>query len=60
MEKIVRKILTLFCDSLREHAKNIIAFEKKKMLTLNKRRINNISIRRDMLYLRKKNPKRVS
>ena len=60
MEKIVRKIVRLFCDSLREHAKNIIAFEKKKMLALNKRRINNISIRRAMLYLQKKNPKRVS
>ena len=46
------------CDSLREHAKNIIAFEKKKNVTANKRGINIMSIRRSMLYLRKENPKK--
>ena len=28
-----------FCESLREHAKNIIHFEKKKNVTINRRRI---------------------
>ena len=60
VEKVEWKIVRFFCESLREHAKNIIAFEKKKMLALNKRRINNISSRWSMLYLQKKNPKRVS
>ena len=32
-------------------------FSKEKNVTVNKRRINNISIHRGMLYLRKKNPK---
>ena len=29
-----------FCGSLREHAKNIIDFEKKKMLPLTKEKLN--------------------
>ena len=38
---------------------NIIAFQKKKNVTLNKRKINiyDNTIRRSILYLRKKNPK---
>ena len=36
IEKIVWKIVRLFCDSLRERTKNIIAFQKKKMLPLTK------------------------
>ena len=28
--------MKMFCESLREHAKNITDFEKKKMLTLRK------------------------
>ena len=35
-EHIVWKIVRLFRDSLREHAKNIIAFQKQKMLPLTK------------------------
>ena len=42
------------CTSLREHAKNIIDFEKKKNVTVNKR-ITKIILRpKSMLYLRKK------
>ena len=42
------------CTSLREHAKNIIDFEKKKNVPVNKR-ITEIILRpKSMLYLRKK------
>ena len=43
-----------FCTSLREHAKNIIDFEKKKNVPVNKRITKIILIRKSMLYLRKK------
>ena len=42
-----------FCTSLREHAKNIIDFEKK--IIVNKRRIKITSRRKSMLYLWKEN-----
>ena len=42
------------CTSLREHAKNIIDFEKKKNVPVNKRITKIILIRKSMLYLRKK------
>ena len=40
-----------FCKSLREHEKNIIDFEKKKNVTVNKRRTKITSRRKSMLYL---------
>ena len=48
-----------FCTSLKEHAKNIIDFEKKKNVTDNKRRIKITSKCKSMLNLWKKNPKNV-
>ena len=42
-----------FCTSLREHANNIIDFEKKNV-TVNKRRTKITSRGKNMLYLRKK------
>ena len=47
-----------FSESLREHAKNI-NFEKKKNITVNKRRTKIISRCKSMLYLWKKIPKKV-
>ena len=47
-----------FCTSLREHAKNIIDFEKEKNVTVNKRRITITSRCKRMLYLQKKNTKK--
>ena len=47
-----------FCESLREYAKNIIGFEKKKNATVNKRRTKITSRRKSMLYLQKKNLKK--
>ena len=41
-----------FCESLREHAKNIIDFEKKDVI-VNKRRIKTTSRCKSMLYLKK-------
>ena len=41
-----------FCDSLKEHTKNIIVFEKQNV-TVNKRRTQIISGGKSMLYLRK-------
>ena len=46
-----------FCTSLREHAENIIDFEKKKNGTINKR-IKITSGWKSMLYLWKKNHKK--
>ena len=44
-----------FCSYLREHATNILNFEKKKNVTVNKRRVK-ITVRcNKLLYLRKKN-----
>ena len=48
-----------FCEPLREHAKNIIDLEKKKTVTVSKRRIKITSRRKSMLYLWKKIPKKV-
>ena len=43
-----------FCTSLREHAKNIIDFEKKKNATVNKRKMKITSRCKSILYLWKK------
>ena len=47
-----------FCESFSEHAKNIIGFEKKKNVTVNKRRIQIASRCKNMLHLGKKNLKK--
>ena len=47
------------CESLREHGKNIINFEKKKNITVNKRRTKITSRRKSILYLWKENVKKV-
>ena len=49
-----------FCVALKEHAKNIIDFEKKKNIIVNKRRIKIISRSKQMLHLSKKNLKKIS
>ena len=43
-----------FCESFSEHAKNIIGFEKKKNVTVNKRRIQMASRCKNMLHLGKR------
>ena len=48
-----------FCTSLRDHATNVINFEKKKNVTVNKRRAKIIPRRKSMSYLWKKNLKKV-
>ena len=48
-----------FCTCLKEQAKSIIDFEKKKNVTVNKRRIKITSRCKIMLYLWKKNTKKV-
>ena len=56
-KRLTRKL----CESLREHAKNIIDFgKKKKNVTVNKRRIKITSRCKSMLYLWKKNVKKLS
>ena len=47
-----------FCTCLREHATNVVNFEKK-IVTINKRRAKIISRRKSMSYLWKKNLKKV-
>ena len=47
-----KKFVKKFCDSLKEHTKNIIVFEKQNV-TVNKRRTQIISGGKSMLYLRK-------
>ena len=42
-----------FCESLREHAKYIIDFEKKKMLPLTKEEINHIKIEKYVIFVEK-------
>ena len=42
-----------FCTSLRQHAKNIIDFEKKRKVTVHKRRIKTKSRCRSMAYFQK-------
>ena len=46
-----------FCTSLREHANNAIDFEKKKNVTVNKKRTKITSGWKSMLYLQKENIK---
>ena len=48
-----------FCTSLRDHATNVINFEKKKNVIVNKRRAKIIPRRKIMSYLWKKNLKKV-
>ena len=48
-----------FGTSLREHANNIIDFEKKKNATVNERKIKITSRCKSMLYLWKKNLKKL-
>ena len=43
------------CSSLREHATNILNFEKKKKVTFNKRRVKITPKCKKLLYLWKKN-----
>ena len=47
-----------FCESLREHAKNIIYFEKKKNVTVSKRRTKITSRCKSLLFLWIKNLKK--
>ena len=42
-----------FCNSLREHAKNSIDFEKKKMLSLTKEELNYIKIQKYVIFIEK-------
>ena len=44
-----------FCESLREHAKNIIGFEEKKNSTVKKKRTKITSRYKSNLHLWKKN-----
>ena len=46
-----------FCTSLREHANNAIDFEKKKNVTVNKKRTKITSGWKSMLYVQKENIK---
>ena len=46
--------LKIICESLREHAENMIDFEKKKMLLLTKEELKSCRWK-SMLYLWKKN-----
>ena len=48
-----------FCKSLREHTQNIIDFEINKNITINKRRTKIASRCKKLLYLWKKNLKKV-
>ena len=49
-----------FCTSLREHAINVINFEKEENVTVNKRRTKITSRCKSMLYLWTKIPKKSS
>ena len=42
-----------FCASLREHTKNIIDFEKKKMLPLTKEELNYIKMQKYVIFVEK-------
>ena len=53
-----KDFLKKFCESLREHAKNIIDFEKKKNVAINKRRTKITSRCKKLLHLWKKNLKK--
>ena len=46
--------MKIFCRCLREHAKNVINFEKKKMLLLTKKRVKITTGCKSMLHLWKK------
>ena len=43
-----------FCTSLREHAKNVINFEIKKMLPLKKEELNHIKMQRYDIFVKKR------
>ena len=42
-----------FCTSLREHTKNIIDFEKKKMLPLTKEELKLYKIQKNVIFVEK-------
>ena len=46
-----------FCDSLREHASNIIDFEKKKMLPSTKNELNHIKMQKYAIFAEEKSLK---
>ena len=52
--------LKKFCESLREHVKNIVDFENKRNVNVNKRRIKITSRCKTMLHLWKKISKKLS
>ena len=52
--------LKKFCESLREHVKNIVDFENKRNVNVNKRRIKITSRCKTMLHLWKKILKKLS
>ena len=43
-----------FCDSLKEHGKNIISFEKKKNVTANKGRKCHINTQKFVIFVKEK------
>ena len=47
-----------FCTSLREHAKNIIDFDKRKMLPLTKEELNHIKMQKYVIFVGKKYKKK--
>ena len=46
-----------FCTSLREHAKNIIDFEKIKMLPLTKEELKHIKMQKYVIFVKKESQK---
>ena len=44
--------LKRFCESLREHAKNIIDFEKKNMFSLTRKEQNDIKMQRNVAFVK--------
>ena len=48
-----RDCMKKFCTSLREHTKNIIDFEKEKMLPLTKEELNHIKMQGHVILMEK-------
>ena len=46
-----------FCDSLREHASNIIDFEKKKILPSTNNELNHIKMQKYAIFVKEKSLK---
>ena len=40
--------MKMFCESLREHAKNTIDFEKKKTLSIKKPPLSKVSLKKNL------------